>query len=166
MEDYLENTFGLEDIFATKTISDLRNTSKFQLREVRTLFNGRVFVICPVTMFKVLDRIYLELLKNHEFKFSIHYPGEEFWFVFPRFLVQPSNALIETNKMWSADIAVAEQRRKFLMKGLNPCKEYKIGGFASCIKNALTENFDRQLKCILPGIEDTLSPKGGKGFGY
>ena len=162
MTDYLENTFGLEDIFAPKTVIALQNTSVFRVKEVKTLNNGRVFAICPVMFYKVLDRIVLEILRNREFHLSIFYPGEEFWFVFPRFPVVASFSIIDTQKMRSADIAVAEQRKKFLMKNINSCTEYDDGGFATCAKNVLKENFDKQLDCLLPGFEETVNPNSGE----
>jgi len=158
----MANTFGLEDIFPPETIYILKNSSMFRIKEVKTILNGRVFVICPLAQFKAIERIRLQVFMNKEFDMFFLNPGDEFWFVFPRFLVQSSRTLIDTQKTWSADVSIAELRKKFLMKDLNSCKEYETGGFASCIKNALTHNFEEQLECILPGFEETVRANSSK----
>jgi len=83
-EDYLENTFGLEDIYTPDSITVLKNSSAFNLKELMTLLNGRIFVICPLKSFKSHERIEIYLQKGAEFEFSVYNPGEEYWFTLSR----------------------------------------------------------------------------------
>ena len=167
MADYLENTFGLEDIFTSQSTAVVKNSSLFKVKEIQTLPNGRVFIVCPVTLYKVFDHLLLSILKNRTFLFSVFHPGEEFWFQFPRFLMKDSTTLIDTQKMSSVDIAVAEQKIRYLTKNYSSCKEYSMdqyggGGIVACTRDALRANLSARLECILPGIEETVGPQSGE----
>ena len=165
--DYVENTFGLEDIFTSQSTTVLKNSSLFKVKEIQTLPNGRVFIICPVTLYKVLDRLHLYIVKNREFLLSIFHPGEEFWFQFPRFLMRDSLTLIDTQKMASVDVALAEQKIRYLTKNYSSCKEYSMddyggGGIVACVRDTLRAYLSARLECILPGIEETVGLQSGE----
>jgi len=44
-EDFHENTFELEDIFADSFLAKLKNTSNFSIKTIRTIVYGRCYTI-------------------------------------------------------------------------------------------------------------------------
>jgi hypothetical protein len=164
-EDYLENTFGLDDIYGPKTIRKFRNASSFKLKEMKTLFNGRVFVVCPLHQFAEYKRLIINLVKDTEFEFSVFKQDEEFWFTLSRFPMRTSVTKINTVTMLSADVSIAELDEKYLSKDLDTCNDYEnteYDGFVQCAKNKLRDYLRSTLQCMLPGFEVIFGEVFGK----
>jgi len=165
--DYLENTFSLEDIFGHETIIKLQNSSNFHLEEIKTLCNGRIFAVCPLNKFKAYERIHLYLTKDTEFEIAFFREGEEFLFNLPRFPMQTTVATIDTQKMQSADLTIAELNMKYMSKDLSPCNDYEskenngYDAFVACARDKLRMDLKSTIPCTLPGFEDIL----GENFG-
>ncbi len=75
----MENTFSLEDIFSPTTVANLRNSSKFKMVEMTSMFFGRCYTACYVN--KVVPKSGPRILFKTDFdvKVFFHISGSELW---------------------------------------------------------------------------------------
>ena len=78
-QDFVQQTFDMEDIFGSITVVELQNVSLFQTTVSYTLVLGRCYTVCPKELKQKNGFIKFRLQRQHEFKLFIHLPGEEFW---------------------------------------------------------------------------------------
>jgi hypothetical protein len=59
--DYTKNTFGLEDIFTSASVINLKNKKMFDVFNTQTILFGNVVTICPLGMVGRDDHVTLKL---------------------------------------------------------------------------------------------------------
>jgi hypothetical protein len=62
-EDYEANSYQLSDLFTSETISKMKNESKYEFFEIRTMFYGKCFILCPLRDLK-LEEMEIFFLNN------------------------------------------------------------------------------------------------------
>ncbi len=95
-EQFLENTFELNDIFHSKSIAKLRNSSLYSLNEVWSTYLGRCYTVCYLPMVKYL--IYdLFLKQTFDLKMYVHNYGEEYWLTFDEIPTKNNFIILNAN---------------------------------------------------------------------
>ena len=67
-----ENTYAIEDFFTNETLSDISNSSKYLVREVKSYLIGRCFTVCHLEEIKLERGILLQLKKLWDIMVYIH----------------------------------------------------------------------------------------------
>jgi hypothetical protein len=116
-KQFLENTFKLEDIFHSKSIAELRNSSLYSLKEVWSIYLGRCYTVCDLPIVKYL--IYDLLLKQtFDLKMDVHNYGEEYWLTFDEIPTKNNFIILNANNQDGFVSALLP------LSGLNKMKQF------------------------------------------
>jgi len=67
-KDYLDQTFAKEEIFYDEKKIGIFNESIFYIEELRSLFRGRCYMVCPLKKKKLKDHIRITFKKGVDIK--------------------------------------------------------------------------------------------------
>ena len=141
--EYLENTFALEDIFATVTLEKLADKTRYKVSEIRSDTNGRCYTVQDLTTAKLLnwdDSTYL-LKRNHDLVVIVQYPGDEFFitrFIFPLPPIILDLQVKAQGDLYSADLHLDKEEINLLSKK-GQCRIYKDQDQKAVINDVNTE---------------------------
>ena len=166
--EYLENTFALEDIFATVTLEKLADKTRYKVSEIRSDTNGRCYTVQDLTTAKLLnwdDSTYL-LKRNHDLVVIVQYPGDEFFitrFIFPLPPIILDLQVKSLCDLRSADLHLDKEEINLLFKN-GQCRIYKDQDqtdqtYNDCLKDKIIQNLkDEKIQC-LSALGQSLQPK-------
>ena len=98
-QDYIKNTFELEDFFGNKTLNEIRNSSLYRFQEVRSMFFGRCYKICSVVEMPMNGIKIWELQMDFNYKLFVHNDGDEFWLISAiTHLIDLAQTVLELNR--------------------------------------------------------------------
>lgn len=104
-QDFIQNAYKLEDIFGDETVSSLKNTSLFEVLEVRTEWNGLCHTIVVKEKDHRINRLLkrLTIKKDNDVTLFIHKPGDEFCITSPLYPrpIQQVDVEIKSKPMYS-----------------------------------------------------------------
>ena len=109
LDQFQANTFSLNDLFENDTISQLKNKSLFEIKEINSILHGKCYSLCPLTLMALNNSIGLKIKNKKNSEILIYSPEEEFWLTFPRFPLEVGSSKIEarnSDQMASADVTV------------------------------------------------------------
>lgn len=162
-EDFLANTYSLEDIFDANALETmLSNGSHYKVSVIRSYMYGRCFTVQnlrPQMTTGQLEGNNITLLRNWDVTLFIHQPGEEFWILRSIFPIPMSTLTIRSgsNNDWLvADVHLKKITSSFVAKTNRiPCRNYpsiRDDTFTSCFKHQVRDLLmeSKQLQCITP----------------
>jgi hypothetical protein len=103
------STFSLNDIFEDESLSLVKNSSLFEIREINSLLHGKCYSLCPLTLMALNENIQLQIKNEQNFEILVYNRDEEFWLILPRFPLGIGSSRIEaknSDHMVSADVKV------------------------------------------------------------
>ncbi len=110
LAQFQENTYDLNDIFQNETIIKLKNSSLFNMKEIHSIFYGKCYSLCPLTLLALNEVISLSIKNKRNVEIVTYLKGEEFWFTLARFPLNVGSVKIESknrDQMVSADVKVS-----------------------------------------------------------
>jgi hypothetical protein len=98
-QDYVDNTFEIQDFFSSSTLQALNNASMYSVKDVRSMYFGRCYKICHVDGMLTSGYKKWELKTDFNFKFFVHNDGDEFWLVSGiTFFIDMAQTIIEVQR--------------------------------------------------------------------
>ena len=166
--EYLENTFALEDIFATATLDKLADKTRYKVSEIRSDTNGRCYTVQDLTTAKLLnwdDSTYL-LKRNHDLVVIVQYPGDEFFitrFIFPLPPIILDLQVKAQGDLRSADLHLDKEEINLLFKN-GQCMIYKDQDqkdqtYNDCLRDKIIQNLKYEKIQCLSALGQSLQPK-------
>jgi hypothetical protein len=141
---YQENSYHLEDIFSNWTITNLRNKSRFEVTEVKSIYRGNCIVICPLEELTIDGYIALKLKTGNEIEISAFPRGEQFWLLMPELPVSFAFSVITkpiSDEYFGASVAISECHTTFYSKKNRECVEYEQSdSHTECIRSSIWSN--------------------------
>ena len=160
-DDFIKNSYSLQDIFSPITISDIENKTKYVKYETFSQLIGHCFTICSLDKWNETMAPHFYLTTKFDIKIFVHERGMEFWLKgFAEFPIDVSFVTLETNNskgMVSAVMTLKEVDSTFLNKDEEPCRHYSKDSFVLCCKNKLWENIPSSINCTISEM-NTLIP--------
>jgi hypothetical protein len=96
-QDYIENTYDIGDFFINQTLLEIKNSSKYSLTEVRSMFLGRCYKICDVEEFGSFT--IWEFKTELNYKLFFHNDGDEYWLINAiTYLIDLAQTSLEVNR--------------------------------------------------------------------
>ena len=166
-EELFEETYSKEEIFADATLEELKDTSKYIYRTVRSEMYGLCHTLRPVGKESSFKYSRLKLKKTVDLKLYLHELDEEFWLyraVFP-FPMENVNFQIKDTKPKSfVDLTISKTEIHKMNKTGFSCLSYpQNDSFSKCairiIPNLMKNWNNSSLPCISP-FEATLNQNG------
>ena len=97
--DYIENTYELRDFFSNDTLIELKTSSLYSVKEMRSMFFGRCYKICSIAELQVNGFKRWELKTDFNCKLYVHNDGDEFWLISGiTYLIDMSQTTIDINR--------------------------------------------------------------------
>ena len=161
----LENSFSFEDVFAEKTILDLKNDSLFSISRPCSQYLGCCFTICHLIPYGAKNGPVLFLKTITDLKFFIHKKGSEFWFMgFNEFPYDIPFGMIETSNTKGIAgymLSIWEYKTTVLSKKEEPCSESSEQYFIECCLKNIWKNIYKPDGCIIQEMK-RIVPKDVK----
>ena len=147
---FLDNAFGLEDIFDASTIKNLANETLYEIHEIRNVLHGRCYTIYFKSKVKARDfsKATFHFTRSHDFYLYFHSPGVELWllfYTFPFSVTSEKILLSQDPSISGVDIHVAKSTSQ--KEGLKTCTNYTEIMWSNCLKNELEREFAKKLDC-------------------
>jgi hypothetical protein len=162
-QNYLKNTYGLEDIFTAESVSILKNKEMFDIFSTRTILFGNVITVCPLEKMGRDDELSIKLKRYISYEiFALKDASERVFHLLDRFPVQDSRVEISTRNIENkvmGDLRISEFLVQNLNKKQKPCFESTLSigqNFTSCTINQIGLFLLSNIKCVIPGIEEFL----------
>ena len=147
----MDNTYSLEDIFSPSTVADFKNSSKYHMAEITSMFFGRCHTACYLN--KVGPKVGPQILFKTDFdvKVFFHVSGAELWISgaveFPVDVAFNTMEIKNGKGINSAVISVKEIESIYLSKDEEPCLNYNARPknaheiFIDCCRANVVKNF-------------------------
>ncbi len=161
-----ENTFQIEDVFHDTTLTKLKNTTNYLVKELWSIFTGRCFTVCYLHNVNLdLNELYLK--QTWDLKMYVHVRGEEFWLNFGDFPTEKSYMILDANNKDGLAIALmrlTETEKTDLNQGKLACKSYSESEhFADICKSNFWKRLKPQLNCTIASFKGLVSNENDIG---
>ena len=158
-----QNSFSLEDMFAPKTVAQLRNSSTYSLKTTCSQLLGCCTTICPHSLFPPKNGPFFHLKTNLDFKAFVHNNGTEFWFTgFNQFPYDIPYDIIEASNpkgMIISVMSINEFDTTVLTKNEEPCNFYYGRDdleFIDCCKLSIRKHFKNPYSCMIQEMKSIV----------